>query len=97
MKAVMIIYNQAHSDVILEILEKCNVRGFTKWVDVQGRGSHKGEPHYGTHAWPAKNMSTLAVLEEDLLSSLLNELKALNDSSDKQGLRVFAWEASSLI
>ena len=51
MKAVMIIYNQAHSSVVMEILDKCSVRGFTKWVEVQGRGSFSGEPNYGTHDW----------------------------------------------
>ena len=67
MKAVMIIYNQAHSSVVMEILDNCSIRGFTKWVDVQGRGSVKGEPHYGTHAWPAKNMAILAVVPEEML------------------------------
>ncbi len=97
MKAIMIVYNQAHSDIILDILNKCNVRGFTKWVDVQGRGNYKGEPHYGSHAWPAKNMSTLAVVNEEILSPLLNELKLLNQSAEDQGLRAFVWEAESAI
>ncbi len=93
----MIVYNQAHSDIILEILNKCNVRGFTKWVDVQGRGSHKGEPHFGSHAWPAKNMSTLAVVNEEAVAPLVNELKELNQKSEDQGLRVFVWDADILI
>ncbi len=97
MKAVMIIYNQAHSDIVLDILNKCNVRGFTKWVDVQGRGSHKGEPHLGSHAWPAKNMSTLTMVEESAIPALVSELKALNESAEDQGLRVFVWEAESMI
>jgi nitrogen regulatory protein PII len=97
MKSLMIVYNQAHSDIILEILNKCNVRGFTKWVDVQGRGSHKGEPHFGSHAWPAKNMSTLAVVNEEAVAPLVNELKELNQKSEDQGLRVFVWDADILI
>jgi nitrogen regulatory protein PII len=97
MKAVMIIYNQAHSEIILDILNKCNIRGFTKWADVQGRGSHTGEPHYGTHAWPAKNMSTLAIVDENNIPALIEELKNLNNKAQDQGLRVFAWEADSLI
>lgn len=97
MKSLMIVYNQAHSDIILDILNKCNVRGFTKWVDVQGRGSHKGEPHYGSHAWPAKNMSTLAVVNEEAVAPLVNELKELNQKSEDQGLRVFVWDADVLI
>lgn len=97
MKAVMIIYNQAHSEIINDILNKCNVRGFTKWIDVQGRGSHKGEPHFGSHAWPAKNMSTLAVVNEEVVKPLVNELKQLNESAEDQGLRAFVWDAETIV
>ncbi len=97
MKALMIIYNQAHSEVIVEILDRCDVRGFTKWVDVQGRGTHKGEPHYGNHAWPSKNMTTLVVVEEEKVSQLVNELRDLNSKTEKQGLKVFAWDAESMV
>jgi nitrogen regulatory protein PII len=97
MKAVMIIYNQAHSSVVMEILDNCNVRGFTKWVDVQGRGSVKGEPHYGTHAWPSKNMATMAIIPEELVSPLIKELKDANNAAKDQGLRAFVWEADSVV
>lgn len=97
MKAVMIIYNQAHSSVVMEILDNCSIRGFTKWVDVQGRGSVKGEPHYGTHAWPSKNMAILAVVPEELLAPLIKELKAENNAAKQQGMRAFVWEAESVI
>ena len=93
----MIMYDQSHSELILQIFDKTNVRGFTKWVDVQGRGSYKGDPHYGTHAWPAKNMSTLAIVEEAQLPALLQALKELNARSEKQGLRAFVWEADSAV
>jgi hypothetical protein len=73
------------------------VRGFTKWVDVQGRGSDKGEPHYGTHAWPSINMAVMAIVEPEILTILLSELKEINSSAEKQGLRAFVWEAESAI
>ena len=97
MKAVMIIYNQAHSTLVQQALDKCDVRGFTKWVDVQGRGSNKGEPHFGTHAWPSINMAVLAIVEPEILTILLSELKEINSSAEKQGLRAFVWEAESAI
>lgn len=97
MKAVMIIYNQAHSANVLEALDKCSVRGFTKWEDVHGRGSSKGEPHYSSHAWPSKNMVTMAVVEPDVLPALLAELRKYNEEAEKQGLRAFVWEADSVI
>ncbi|NCB18770.1 MAG: hypothetical protein EOM61_04010 [Bacteroidia bacterium] len=97
MKAIMIVYNQAHSSVVMDILDKCTIRGFTKWTDVQGRGSHRGEPHYGTHAWPSKNMATLAIVTEQQLEPLVRELKEANANAEQQGLRAFVWEADSVI
>lgn len=93
----MIVYNQAHNALVQGALDKCDVRGFTKWNDVEGRGTKDGEPHYGTHAWPSKNMATLAVVEDSKLQEILTELKKINDSAQKQGLRAFVWEAESVI
>lgn len=97
MKAVIIIYNQAHSENVLEILDKCSIRGYTKWENVHGRGSAKGEPHYSSHAWPSTNVATLAIVDEEKVPSLIKELKALNASAEKQGLRAFVWEADSVV
>ena len=93
MKAVMIAYNQAHNAEVQGILDKCNIRGFTKWEDVQGRGSKDGEPHYSTHAWPSKNMVTITIIDDDKLPELIKQLKFLDDRAEKQGLRTFVWEA----
>lgn len=97
MKAVMIIYDQAHTDNVLEILDKCNIRGFTKWDNVHGRGSKNGDPHYSSHAWPATNTATLVITEEERVPLLLKALKALNATAEKQGLRAFVWEAESAV
>ena len=97
MKAIMIIYNQAHSTVVMNILDELSIRGFTKWTDVQGRGSKKGEPHYGTHAWPSKNMATLVVVEDDQSGALIERLRNENAQAQEQGLRAFVWEADSVV
>ena len=52
MKAVFISFYQAFYDEVIEVLDKLDIRGFTSWTNVLGRGSNDGDPHYGTHAWP---------------------------------------------
>ena len=47
MKAVFIAFDQAHLEMIQSILDHHNCRGFSYWENIQGRGSVKGEPHYG--------------------------------------------------
>ena len=53
MKSVFITFDQAFYERILALLDRQNCRGFSYWQQLQGRGSVKGEPHYGSHAWPS--------------------------------------------
>lgn len=54
MKSVFITFDQAFYERILALLDRQNCRGFSYWQQLQGRGSVKGEPHYGSHAWPRR-------------------------------------------
>lgn len=91
MKAVMILLDQAHYERIVNHLSKLNIRGFTSWKEVYGRGSSDGNPHYGSHAWPSVNNSILTVVEDDKVPQLLNYLKALDSEAANLGLRAFVW------
>ena len=48
MKSVFITFDQAFYERILALLDRQNCRGFSYWQQLQGRGSVKGEPHYGS-------------------------------------------------
>lgn len=50
MKAVFISAYQAFYQDILELFNQLEIRGFTYWDEVQGRGHFDGDPHYGSHA-----------------------------------------------
>ncbi|MCE5205181.1 MAG: hypothetical protein LLF80_03640 [Porphyromonadaceae bacterium] len=91
MKAVMIILDQAHYSQIEKDLSKLNIRGFSSWKEVYGRGSGKGEPHYGSHAWPSVNNAILTMVEDDKVAGLLKYLKELDNESANLGLRAFVW------
>ncbi|MEA4917562.1 hypothetical protein SDC9_189668 [bioreactor metagenome] len=97
MKAVMITLDQAHYVEIVSNLTSLNIRGFTAWKDVRGRGSKKGEPHYGTHAWPAMNNAILTVVEDDRVKLLLDYLRKLDEESPHLGLRAFVWNVEDMI
>ena len=51
MKSVFITFDQAFYERILALLDRQNVVD-SVLAAVAGRGSGKGEPHYGSHAWP---------------------------------------------
>ncbi|MDE7413072.1 MAG: hypothetical protein K2N05_04680 [Muribaculaceae bacterium] len=97
MQAIFISYDQAHHQNIIEILDKCSCRGFTAFGNVQGRGSVKGEPHYGSHAWPSLAQAMFTFVEDDRVEKLLNALKELDESKPKLGLRAFVWPITHTI
>ena len=97
MKSVFIAYNQALTEAVNSILDRHQIRGYTKWADVQGRGSNGGEPHFGNHTWPAMNSAIMAIVEEEQVNPLLNSLKKLDNKAEEQGLRAFVWNIEGLI
>lgn len=97
MQAIFIAYDQAHHEAIIELLERSSCRGFTSFGEVQGRGSVKGEPHYGSHAWPSLGGAILTMVEDQRLDSVLEKLKALDESKPKLGLRAFVWPVTRSI
>jgi nitrogen regulatory protein PII len=92
MKAIMIIYNQAHSEKIEYLLDKLGIKGYTLWENVQGRGTSSGDPHLGTHTWPEINKSVLTVVEDNIVDTVLNSVKKIDAINDQVGIRAFVWE-----
>lgn len=91
MKSIFIAFDQAYYEQILPVLSINHVRGFTHWEEVKGRGSKTGQPHYGSHAWPTLNSSILTVVDDEKVKPILDDLRALNATSDQMGIRAFVW------
>ncbi|MCL2073250.1 MAG: hypothetical protein FWH18_04980 [Marinilabiliaceae bacterium] len=96
-KAVFIAYNQALTEAVNSILDRTGIRGFTKWAETHGRGTHGGEPHFGTHTWPAMNSAILAIIEHEKVEELLESLKKLDARAEQQGLRAFVWNVEGMV
>jgi len=97
MKAVMIIYNQAHTERVEYLLDKLGVKGYSLWENVQGRGSNTGVPHLGTHAWPEINKSVLTVVEDDAVDEILATVKKIDSINEEVGIRAFVWNVEKAV
>ncbi|WP_321478570.1 PG0541 family transporter-associated protein [uncultured Bacteroides sp.] len=97
MKSVLIIFDQAYYERIIAILDRCNCRGFSYLEQVKGRGSKTGDPHYGSHAWPAMCSSIISMVEDDKVDPLLEALHKLDKQSEQLGLRAFVWSIEKSI
>lgn len=94
MVALFIAYNQAFGDEVVEALEACGQRGYTQWLDIQGRGGVDGEPHLGNHAWPTQNNAILTFLDEAKSEELMRVLRKMDEDNAKLGLRAYSWKAA---
>ena len=97
MKAIFISFNQAYYEMILSIMDRNNLRGFTYWEELQGRGSNTGDPHYGNHAWPTLNSAILTMVEDEKVDNFLNLLHKIDKQTEAQGLRAFVWNIEKSI
>ncbi|HLN21498.1 MAG TPA: hypothetical protein VK213_10440 [Bacteroidales bacterium] len=92
MKAVMIIYNQAHTEKIDYMMDKLGIKGYSLWENVQGRGTSSGVPHLGTHTWPEINKSLLAIVDDSLVDTILDKVKRIDVINEEVGIRAFVWD-----
>lgn len=97
LKSVFIAYNQAYHPLILRILSRLSLKGYTSWSHIHGRGSSTGEPHLGSHAWPTMNDAMLVVVPEAKVAPLLTALRRLDEATPEQGLRAFVWSVEQAI
>lgn len=97
MKSVFIAFDQAHEHRILDILDRLSLRGFTRWAQVSGRGSERGEPHYGSHAWPSLASAIITFVPDESVGSLLERLHALDEERPRLGLRAFVWNVEKTV
>jgi len=97
MKAVMIFYNQALTERLEFILESLEIRGYSRWTDVQGVGSETGAPRMNTHTWPENNSATMTIVEDEQVPRLLETIKKIDKINEEVGIRAFVWNIEQSI
>lgn len=92
MKAVFIVFNQANTERVEYMFDKLEVRGFTWWSQVNGRGSVDGEPRMGTHTWPEMNSAAMSVVDDAKVDEILEIVKKIDAINHEVGIRAFVWD-----
>ncbi len=93
----MIIFNQANTERAEYMLDMLNIRGFSFWENVQGRGTVDGEPHRGTHAWPEMNNAIMTVIEDEKVEDLLIAVRKLDKRNPEVGVKAFVWNIEQMV
>jgi nitrogen regulatory protein PII len=97
MKAVMIVFNQSHSERIEYMFDRLGIRGYTWLTDVKGKGSETGEPRMGTHTWPEMNSAALVIVPFDKVDPLLESVTKLDEIDKSVGIRAFVWDITKMV
>ncbi len=92
MKAVLIIFNQAHTERVEYVFDHLGIRGYTWWPEVQGRGSETGEPRMGTHTWPEMNSAAITIVPDEHVEILLEDIRKIDEVNREVGIRAFVWD-----
>ncbi|KPK83991.1 MAG: hypothetical protein AMS27_11230 [Bacteroides sp. SM23_62_1] len=91
MKAVFIIFNQANTEKVEYMFDMMEIRGYTWWENVKGRGTETGEPRMGTHTWPEMNSAALTIIPDEKVKEILENVKKLDEVNKEVGVRAFVW------
>ena len=97
MKSIMIVFNQASTERVEYLLDTLDVRGFTFWENVQGRGHLNGDPHRGTHTWPEMNNAVMTIVDDDKVESVLLAVRKLDKRDETVGIRAFVWNIEQMV
>lgn len=88
MKMVMIVYNAAIDEEVMNCLEACSIDSFTKWQKVLGKGK-LSSAHLDSSVWPGVNNVCMAVIDDNKVPVALDKIKALRLSLSKEGIKAF--------
>lgn len=92
MKAIFIIFNQANTERIEDILDNLNIRGYSWFETVKGRGTETGEPRMGTHTWPEMNSAVIAIVTDEKIQDILENVRRIDEINKEVGIRAFVWD-----
>jgi hypothetical protein len=77
-KMVMLVYNEAIDREVMEVLENCALKNYTKLTGVFGSGAASGI-HEGNDIWPGRNNILYVVCD----------VKELRKKLSKEGIKAF--------
>lgn len=96
MKMLIMVYNEAADEAVIDTLKKANIKGYTKWKEAYGEGTET-EPKLGTHYWPGKNNVLATVVSDEKMPAVAGAIRRLKSKRSKFGLKVFVLETTELI
>ena len=78
MKLAFVVHNEHYTNLVMELLARCQIDYYTRWEHVKGKG-HQTEPHLGTGSFASLNgVLMIAFSDEAPLTVLIEEIRKAN-------------------
>jgi nitrogen regulatory protein PII len=85
---VMVTYNEAIDMEVMEALENCGLKNYTKIIGVFGKGRTSGT-HLGNDIWPGRNNILYVAGNDQQASQLLACVIELKKRLGQEGIKAF--------
>lgn len=94
-KMVMVVYNEAMDLEVMEVLEACAMKNYTKVTGAYGRGATSGA-HMGNDIWPGLNNILYVACEDPQAAQMLSCVKQLRKKLGQEGIKAFVLPVEQL-
>lgn len=89
MKMILIAYNEAVDEEVMEVFRANGQAEFTKWNKVLGWG-RQSEPHLMTHIWPKANNFLMACVPDEKTGAIMQGIRELRNRLGHEGIKAFS-------
>jgi hypothetical protein len=95
LKMVMITYNEATDMEVMEALEDCSIKSYSKIKGTFGKGTISGT-HLGNDIWPGLNNIIYAVCREEESVRIISRIKDLRKEIGREGIKAFVFPVEDI-
>ena len=88
MKMVMVAYSEATDSEVMEVLEHCAIKSYTKIPSVYGKGETSGT-HMDDDIWPGKNNLLIVACDDSAAKHIIACVTELRKVLGKEGVKAF--------
>lgn len=94
-KMVMISYNEAVDNEVMEVLKGCAMKNYTKVLGAFGKGNNSGT-HMGDDIWPGRNNVLFVCCSEVDAKHIISCVKNLRKELGKEGVKAFVMPVEAI-
>lgn len=91
MKMLMLVFNEAIDEEVMELLQACGTNNYTRINGIFGKGNSSGT-HLGTDTWPGRNNSLLLAVSDEQAEQALACIRTLRTTLGAEGIKAFVWK-----